>query len=153
VSVDNFDGDGFADQSSIIYSFQNDDGEQIRELSRSGFGEAGPSPGDVIERETTNSELTGLLCELENATDDLNMARSTLSTGTNYLYIPSIRITQVQQKLKNQRRKKPHHNEHLTWPVTARCGSRMCGFFCKRNKRLASLSGYAGCRVPLAGRS
>lgn len=154
MSVENFDGNGLADQPSTIYGYTDDQDElHIKELSRSGRGEPGPSPGDVINRETTNSEPTGSLCELENATDDPNMARFTLSTGTNYLYIPYIRITQVQQKLKNQRRKKPHHNEHLTWPVTARCGSRMCGFFCKRNKRLASLSGYAGCRVPFAGRS
>jgi hypothetical protein len=66
VSVNNFDGDGLADQSSIIYSFERDDsGEvQIRELARSGFGEVGSSPGDVIERETTTSDPTDSLLEL-----------------------------------------------------------------------------------------
>ena len=62
MSVDNFDGDGFADQPSIIYSF--DDGDEIRELSRSGFGELGPSPGDVIKRETTKSDPTDRIPEL-----------------------------------------------------------------------------------------
>lgn len=67
MSVENFDGDGFADQPSIIYSFETDDsGEvQIRELARSGFGQAGYSPGDVIERETTKSDPTDSLPELE----------------------------------------------------------------------------------------
>lgn len=62
MSVDNFDGDGFADQPSIIYAF--DGGDQIRELSRSGYGELGPSPGDVIERESTKSDPTNRLPEL-----------------------------------------------------------------------------------------
>ena len=66
MSVENFDGDGFADQPSIIYSFETDDsGEvQIRELARSGFGEVGPSPGDVVERETTKSDPTDSLSDL-----------------------------------------------------------------------------------------
>jgi hypothetical protein len=65
MSVENFDGNGLADQPSIIYSFQDDDGEQILELSRSGFGEAGSSPGDVLERETTKSNPTDSLPKLE----------------------------------------------------------------------------------------
>lgn len=62
MSVDNFDGDGFADQPSIIYAF--DGGDEIRELSRSGYGELGPSPGDVIKRESTKSDPTNRLPEL-----------------------------------------------------------------------------------------
>ena len=67
MSVENFDGDGLADQPSIIYSFETDDADdiQIRELARSGFGEPGPSPGDMIERETTKSNLTEGLPELD----------------------------------------------------------------------------------------
>jgi len=67
MSVENFDGDGLADQPSIIYSFETDNfGDvEIRELARSGFGEVGPSPGDVIERETTTSDPTDSLPELE----------------------------------------------------------------------------------------
>lgn len=63
MSIENFDGNGFADQPSIIYSF--DDGDEIRELSRSGFGEPGSSPGDVLDRETTKSNPTDPLPELE----------------------------------------------------------------------------------------
>lgn len=62
MSVDNFDGDGFADQPSIIYAF--DGGDEIRELSRSGYGELGPSPGDVIKRESMKSDPTNRLPEL-----------------------------------------------------------------------------------------
>ena len=67
MSVENFDGDGFADQPSIIYSFEKDNSDdvEIRELVRSGFGEIGPSPGDVIEREATKSDPTDSLPELE----------------------------------------------------------------------------------------
>lgn len=67
VSVDNFEGNGLADQPSIIYGFEKDDtGEvEIRELSRSGFGSPGPSPGDVIERDSTKSSLTERLPEPE----------------------------------------------------------------------------------------
>ncbi len=67
MSVENFDGNGLADQPSIIYGFETDDADdvQIRELARSGFGEPGPSPGDVIERETTKSSLTDGLPELD----------------------------------------------------------------------------------------
>ena len=67
MSVENFDGDGFADQPSIVYAFESDDSGdvEIGELSRSGFGEVGPSPGDVIERETTKSDPTERLPELE----------------------------------------------------------------------------------------
>jgi len=52
MSVENFDGDGFADQPSIVYGFEADDAGdvEIRELARSGFGEPGSSPGDVIQR-------------------------------------------------------------------------------------------------------
>jgi hypothetical protein len=63
VSVDNFDGDRTADQPSIIYAF--DDGDKIRELCRSGHGKPGPSPGDVIERDSTRSNPTERLPELE----------------------------------------------------------------------------------------
>ena len=67
MSVDNFDGDGFADQPSIVYAFESDDSGdvEIRELSRSGFGEVGPSPSDVIKRETTKSNPSERLPELE----------------------------------------------------------------------------------------
>jgi len=67
VSVENFDGDGFADQPSIIYSFEtSDSGDvQIRELARSGYGDVGASPGDVRERETTKSDPTDSLPELD----------------------------------------------------------------------------------------
>jgi hypothetical protein len=65
VSVENLDGNGLADQPSIIYSFTDDtDDLHIKELSRSGFGEPGPSPGDVIDRETTKSTLNDRLPEL-----------------------------------------------------------------------------------------
>jgi hypothetical protein len=81
MSVDNFDGNGLADQPSIIYGFddtantgglpdiaqallddttvEHTDSEdiEIRELSRSGYGEIGPSSGDVIERDSTKSTL------------------------------------------------------------------------------------------------
>lgn len=80
MSAENFDGDGLADQPSIIYDFDdtaNTDGlpdvaqtlldyttdhttsedVEIREFSRSGYGEVGPSPGDVIERDSTKSTL------------------------------------------------------------------------------------------------
>ncbi|UPV75633.1 hypothetical protein M0R89_06095 [Halorussus limi] len=63
MSVDNFDSDGTGSQPSIIYAF--DGGDEIRELSRSGYGEAGPSPGDVLERESTRSNPTERLPELE----------------------------------------------------------------------------------------
>ena len=62
MSVDNFDGDGFADQPSIIYAFNG--GDEICELSRSGYGELGPLPGDVIKRESTKSDPTNRLPEL-----------------------------------------------------------------------------------------
>jgi hypothetical protein len=58
VSVENFDGNGLADQPSVIYGYTDDQDElHIKELSRSGYGEPGLSPGDVIERETTKSTL------------------------------------------------------------------------------------------------
>lgn len=107
MSVENFDGDGLADQPSIVYGFTQtapteglpdgvnqllddtqvkhnttDDahtlaeaesiGEHtdttdinIREVSRSGYGTPGPSPGDVIERESTKSTLDTRLPDLE----------------------------------------------------------------------------------------
>lgn len=63
MSTDNFEGDGFADQPSIIYAFNG--GDEIREISRSGYGQPGPSPGDIIERESTRSNPTERLPELE----------------------------------------------------------------------------------------
>ena len=63
MSVENFEGDGTGSQPSIIYAF--DGGDEIRELSRSGYGEPGPSPGDIIERESTRSNPTERLPELE----------------------------------------------------------------------------------------
>lgn len=63
MSLNNFDGDGTAGQPSIIYAY--DDGNKIRELCRSGYGKIGPSPGDVIERETTRSNPSERLPELE----------------------------------------------------------------------------------------
>lgn len=89
MSVENLDGDGLADQPSIIYGFNEtattgglpdsaqallddtpvkhtDDGEvNIRELSRSGWAKPGPSPGDVIERESTKSTLDTRLPDLD----------------------------------------------------------------------------------------
>jgi hypothetical protein len=66
MSVENFDGDGLADQPSIIYGYTDDEGVlHIKELSRSGYGEPGPSPGDVIERESTKSTLDTRLPELD----------------------------------------------------------------------------------------
>jgi hypothetical protein len=65
MSVENFDGNGLADQPSIIYGYTDDQDElHIKELSRSGYGEPGPSPGDVINRETTKSTLDDGLPEL-----------------------------------------------------------------------------------------
>lgn len=65
MSVENFEGEGLADQPSIIYGFEKDDsGEvEIRELSRSGFGSPGMSPGEVIERDSTKSTLDDRLPE------------------------------------------------------------------------------------------
>ncbi|WP_139203668.1 hypothetical protein [Halorientalis persicus] len=66
MSVENFDGYGLADHLSIIYGYTDDYGElHIKELSRSGYGEPGPSPGDVIERELTKSTLDTRLPELD----------------------------------------------------------------------------------------
>lgn len=54
MSVDNLDGNGLADQPSVIYGYTDDTDElHIKELSRSGYGEPGPSLGDVIKREPT----------------------------------------------------------------------------------------------------
>ena len=63
MSVENLEGDGYADQPSIIYAF--DGGDELRELSRSGYAELGASPGDVIERESTKSDPSTRLPELE----------------------------------------------------------------------------------------
>lgn len=60
MSVENFDGDGLADQPSIIYGFVRE-GFEIRELSQSGFAEPGASPGDVLARDSTKSTLTDRL--------------------------------------------------------------------------------------------
>jgi hypothetical protein len=65
VSVDNFDGDGYADQPSIIYGFEDEDELEIRELARSGFAQPGTSPGDVIQRDSTKSSLTNRLPDLD----------------------------------------------------------------------------------------
>lgn len=89
MSVENFSGDGTADQPSIIYGFtdtadssglpnsiqdilshtdthDDDDADMhIRELSRSGWGQPGPSPGDVIERDSTKSTLDTRLPRLD----------------------------------------------------------------------------------------
>ncbi len=91
MSVQNFDGDGFSDQPSVIYGFSDtastdgmpnsiqdilsytethhdtddDDDIHIRELCRSGFAAPGPSPGDVIPRESTKSTLDTRLPELD----------------------------------------------------------------------------------------
>lgn len=88
MSVENLDGDGLADQPSIVYGFDetattgslpgsaqallddtaakhtNNEDINIRELSRSGWAQPGPSPGDVIERESTKSTLDTRLPEL-----------------------------------------------------------------------------------------
>lgn len=58
MSAENFDGDGLADQPSVVYSFDSENGEQIRELVRSGHGDAGASPGDVLQKNTTVSDPT-----------------------------------------------------------------------------------------------
>ena len=98
MSVENFDGDGLADQPSIVYGFTHtattgglpgpaqallddtrtnhtepDDGDvEIRELSRSGWAKPGPSPGDVITRDSTQSSLDTRLPELDlPGSDDL----------------------------------------------------------------------------------
>jgi hypothetical protein len=66
VSVENLDGNGLADQPSIIYGFRNDNDDlEIRELSRAGYAKPGPSPGDVVERDSTTSDLSSRLPELE----------------------------------------------------------------------------------------
>jgi len=58
VNVENFDGNGFADQPSIIYGYTADTDElHIKELSRSGCGEVSPSPGDALHRGLDASEL------------------------------------------------------------------------------------------------
>ena len=70
MSVENFSGDGLADQPSIIYAY--DGGDEIRELSRSTDGSLADvaqggaliRPGDVIERESTKSKPTNRLPEL-----------------------------------------------------------------------------------------
>jgi hypothetical protein len=88
-SVENFDGPGLSDQPSVIYGYtdtastdglpentrellkytkshaSNNDDLEIRELSRSGRGHPGPSPGDVLARDTTKSTLDTGLPELD----------------------------------------------------------------------------------------
>lgn len=88
-SVENFDGPGLSDQPSVIYGFEDTastdglpagarellgytdthagtgDDLEIRELSRSGRGHPGPSPGDVIKRDSTKSTLDTPLPELD----------------------------------------------------------------------------------------
>jgi hypothetical protein len=66
VRINYFDVDGLEDQPSFIHSFERDDsGEvQIREPARSGFGEVGSSSSNVIKRETTTSDPTDSLPEL-----------------------------------------------------------------------------------------
>ena len=64
MSVENFDGHGYGDQPSIIYGFGAGDSNnaQVCELVRSGFGEAGPSPGDAhddLEAAAPNMLPTG----------------------------------------------------------------------------------------------
>jgi hypothetical protein len=147
VSVKNFDGDGFGDQPSIIYSFEKDNsGElEIRELARSRFGQAGHSFADVVERETTKSDPTDLLTELKSlrhgdyarnnyrgncgvsthsifSSDDPAKARSKSSDGSNYLNIRYIGLAQVQQKLKDKTVEgTAHHDEHSD--LAGRCSS------------------------------
>jgi len=87
VSVENFDGTGLSDQPGIVYGFTDTadtDGlpdyarsllssttvdhsadVEIRELSRSGRGQPGPSRGDVVERDRTKSTLETRLPELD----------------------------------------------------------------------------------------
>lgn len=67
MSVENFEGEGFGDQPSIIYMFEKDKdgGAEVRELSRSGYGSPGASPGEVIEREATKSSPETRLPELD----------------------------------------------------------------------------------------
>ena len=53
MSVKNLEGDGYADQPSVIYSYPDGDGnEQIRELARSGFG----SPVPRVTRQTPRDD-------------------------------------------------------------------------------------------------
>ncbi|WP_340101777.1 hypothetical protein [Salinibaculum salinum] len=50
---------------ATVYGYIDDqDDLHIKELSRSGYGEPGPSPGDALERETTKSTLDDGLPEL-----------------------------------------------------------------------------------------
>lgn len=178
MSVENFDGPGLSDQPSIIYGYTDDQEDlHIKELSRSGYGEPGPSPGEIIDRESTKSTLDtkhlefltfgqvgvqyddndqkipAVACLWCDA-DDPAKARTAQTDGSSYLNIRYIASKRVQQALRDKRLKKPHTTTStLTWPVTARRGSRTCCFFGNRNKRLALASGHADCRVPLAGRS
>lgn len=52
-------------QPGIIYAFDGDNGDEIREITRSGHGEIGPSPGDVIQRDDTKSNPTERLPRLD----------------------------------------------------------------------------------------
>lgn len=61
MSVANTDGDGYGDKSGIVYQFDGtpyddfEDGIQTRKVVRSGYGEPGPSPGDIVEMDNTKS--------------------------------------------------------------------------------------------------
>ena len=74
VSVENLNGDGTADQPSIIYGYQNEDDDvEVRELARATTGQLQDvarggdlqRPGDVIERTTTKSTLNNPLPDLD----------------------------------------------------------------------------------------
>ena len=71
------EADGLADKPSIVYGFDGSDEDiELREVVRSGYGEIGPSPGDVIARSRSQSDPdsglpTGPLpCGDELASDD-----------------------------------------------------------------------------------
>lgn len=52
-------------QPGIIYAFDGDDGDEIREIVRSGHGQMGHSPGDAIRRDDTQSNPTERLPQLD----------------------------------------------------------------------------------------
>lgn len=62
MSAETFAGDGLSDQPSLIYSY--DDGNKIREISRSGHAEPGKSPGEIIKRSSTKSSPNDRLPQL-----------------------------------------------------------------------------------------
>lgn len=60
MSVKNLDGNGLADQPSVIYGYTNDqDDLHIKELSCSGHGGLGLSSGDVDRDTYLNDENGG----------------------------------------------------------------------------------------------